>query len=298
MQWQWLFGAVSFSTEPLSWDEHFGRWSFVSCTLHVVCGVFVNSVSIMRGTSLIRGALHGHGWRAFVVFLVLLDLGFLYFLTKSFPFSVIPFLFYFSFSQNSWRQSCLDEKKARHLFLFFTTIIFFYPLFLELDATECPFDFTALPSVRHVHTATRGLCALQFYSFFNISPVSQSDVHCLILPFLSVSTCVLVATCIPRRCPSPDIHWVVVVSCMLAPCTPCAADGFLTHPRCNRPYCTDIYSVRIFDMYENFYRCRRRRVRAGIEPTAAAPSQPGHPGVSRSDDSIGSKESALWQALI
>ena len=37
----------------------------------------------------------------FVVFLVLLDLGFLYFPTKFFPFSVIPFLIYFSLSQNS-----------------------------------------------------------------------------------------------------------------------------------------------------------------------------------------------------
>ena len=36
----------------------------------------------------------------------------------------------------------------------------------------------------------------------------------------------------------------------------------------------------------------RERARAGIEPTAAAPSQPDCPGVSRSDHSAGSKESA------
>ena len=39
------------------------------------------------------------------------------------------------------------------------------------------------------------------------------------------------------------------------------------------------------------------RARAGIEPTAAAPSQPDCPGVGRSDHSAGSKESASWPAL-
>ena len=42
---------------------------------------------------------------------------------------------------------------------------------------------------------------------------------------------------------------------------------------------------------------KRERARAGIEPTAAAPSQPDCPGVSRSDHSAGSKESASWRAL-
>ena len=37
---------------------------------------------------------------------------------------------------------------------------------------------------------------------------------------------------------------------------------------------------------------KRERARAGIEPTAAAPSQPDCPGVSRSDHSAGSKESS------
>ena len=41
----------------------------------------------------------------------------------------------------------------------------------------------------------------------------------------------------------------------------------------------------------------RERARARIEPTAAAPSQPDCPGVSRSDHSAGSKESASWRAL-
>ena len=40
----------------------------------------------------------------------------------------------------------------------------------------------------------------------------------------------------------------------------------------------------------------RERARAGIEPAAAAPSQPECPGVSRSDPSAGSKESASWRA--
>ena len=40
-----------------------------------------------------------------------------------------------------------------------------------------------------------------------------------------------------------------------------------------------------------------KRASEGIEPTAAAPSQPDCPGVSRSDHSVGSKESALWRAL-
>ena len=39
------------------------------------------------------------------------------------------------------------------------------------------------------------------------------------------------------------------------------------------------------------------RARAGIEPMAAAPSQPDCPGVSCSDHSAGSKESASWRAL-
>ena len=39
------------------------------------------------------------------------------------------------------------------------------------------------------------------------------------------------------------------------------------------------------------------RARAGIEPTAAAPTQPNCPGVSRSDHSAGSKEVASWRAL-
>ena len=42
---------------------------------------------------------------------------------------------------------------------------------------------------------------------------------------------------------------------------------------------------------------KRERARAGIEPTAAAPSQPDCPGVSRSDHSAGSKELASWRAL-
>ena len=42
---------------------------------------------------------------------------------------------------------------------------------------------------------------------------------------------------------------------------------------------------------------KRERAGAGIEPTAAAPSQPDCPGVSRSDHSAGSKESASWRAL-
>ena len=42
---------------------------------------------------------------------------------------------------------------------------------------------------------------------------------------------------------------------------------------------------------------KRERARAGIEPTAAAPSRPDGPGVSRSDHSAGSKESASWRAL-
>ena len=42
---------------------------------------------------------------------------------------------------------------------------------------------------------------------------------------------------------------------------------------------------------------KRERARAGIEPTAAAPSQPDCPGVSCSDHSAGSKESASWRAL-
>ena len=49
---------------------------------------------------------------------------------------------------------------------------------------------------------------------------------------------------------------------------------------------------------------RRRReekekkvTRAGIEPTAAAPSQPTRPDVSRSDHSAASKETASWRAL-
>ena len=37
---------------------------------------------------------------------------------------------------------------------------------------------------------------------------------------------------------------------------------------------------------------RRERARVGIEPTAAAPSQPDCPGVSHSDHSTGSKETA------
>ena len=39
------------------------------------------------------------------------------------------------------------------------------------------------------------------------------------------------------------------------------------------------------------------RARAGIEHATAAPSQPDCPGVSRSDHSAGSKESASWRAL-
>ena len=45
------------------------------------------------------------------------------------------------------------------------------------------------------------------------------------------------------------------------------------------------------------FRTKRERAGAGIEPTAAAPSQPDCPGVSRSDHSAGSKESASWRAL-
>ena len=39
------------------------------------------------------------------------------------------------------------------------------------------------------------------------------------------------------------------------------------------------------------------RARVGIKPTAAAPSQPDCPGVSHSDHSASSKESASWRAL-
>ena len=42
---------------------------------------------------------------------------------------------------------------------------------------------------------------------------------------------------------------------------------------------------------------KRERARGGIEPTSAAPSQPDCPGVSRSDHSASSKESASWRAL-
>ena len=52
------------------------------------------------------------------------------------------------------------------------------------------------------------------------------------------------------------------------------------------------------DINANYYIKRERaRERAGIESTAAAPSQPDCPGVSRPDYSAGSKESALWRAL-
>ena len=47
-------------------------------------------------------------------------------------------------------------------------------------------------------------------------------------------------------------------------------------------------------------RCERKRkkmVRVGIQPTAAAPSQPARQDVSCSDHSGGSKESASWRAL-
>ena len=42
----------------------------------------------------------------------------------------------------------------------------------------------------------------------------------------------------------------------------------------------------------------KERERQGIEPTAAEPGQPDCPGVSRSDHSAGSKESASWRAVV
>ena len=41
----------------------------------------------------------------------------------------------------------------------------------------------------------------------------------------------------------------------------------------------------------------KERERVGIGPTAAVPSQPDCPGVSRSDNSASSIESASWRAL-
>ena len=57
-----------------------------------------------------------------------------------------------------------------------------------------------------------------------------------------------------------------------------------------------INQSRILSKKERRWR-KREKARAGIEPTAAAPSQPDCPGVSRSDHSAGSKESASWRAL-
>ena len=42
---------------------------------------------------------------------------------------------------------------------------------------------------------------------------------------------------------------------------------------------------------------KRERARAGIEPTAATPTQPDCPRVSRLDHSAGSKDSASWRVL-
>ena len=65
-----------------------------------------------------------------------------------------------------------------------------------------------------------------------------------------------------------------------------------------------VWRVYLFKPFEREERKRRRReekekkvTRAGIEPTAAAPSQPTRLDVSRSDHSAASKETASWRAL-
>ena len=61
---------------------------------------------------------------------------------------------------------------------------------------------------------------------------------------------------------------------------------------------TLVYHVHGYKTLPHIFNFRKReRAREGIEPTAAAPSQPDGPGVSRSDHSAGSKESASWRAF-